>query len=213
MLHRRQLPASARTMPVRLAAAVLIGLAAFAPGAALAHPHVWIDAVTTFVFKGDSVVGVRFFWRFDELFSSYVIGEFDRDRNGVLSGEEQRAVKAGAFDNLKEHGYFAHVDVDGRRVRGTAVGDFNAVIRKGRVAYQFTLVLPAPVDARRQRLTVGVYDETYYVDVGLDEHDPVRLEGAGAAGCAFEVREDVARPIYFGMVFPRVVDLRCTASG
>ena len=46
---------------------------------AAAHPHVWITDVTTFVFEGRQLVGLRHRWTFDEFFGSFVIEEHDRD--------------------------------------------------------------------------------------------------------------------------------------
>jgi nickel/cobalt transporter (NicO) family protein len=36
-----------------------------------AHPHVWIDAVVTFVFEDGQLVGLRHHWKFDEFFGSF----------------------------------------------------------------------------------------------------------------------------------------------
>jgi nickel/cobalt exporter len=36
-------------------------------GPLAAHPHVWIDAVATFVFEDGALVGLRQHWQFDEL--------------------------------------------------------------------------------------------------------------------------------------------------
>ena len=45
-----------------------------------AHPHVWIDAVVTFVFADGQLVGLRHHWKFDEFFGSFVIEEHDVNR-------------------------------------------------------------------------------------------------------------------------------------
>jgi ABC-type uncharacterized transport system substrate-binding protein len=40
---------------------------------AAAHPHVWINDVTTFLFKDRQLVAIDHRWQFDEIFSSLVI--------------------------------------------------------------------------------------------------------------------------------------------
>jgi ABC-type uncharacterized transport system substrate-binding protein len=40
---------------------------------AAAHPHVWINDVTTFLFKDRQLVAIDHRWQFDEIFSSFVI--------------------------------------------------------------------------------------------------------------------------------------------
>ena len=58
-------------------------------------------------------------------------------------------------------------------------------------------------------LGISVYDETFYVDVILDEADPVTLSGPGAASCLYQLDEDAENPIYFGLILPQLVTVRC----
>ena len=60
----------------------LAALAGAAPTPALAHPHVWIDNVTSFVFDGVRLKAVRLTWAFDEFFGTAIIRRFDENRNG-----------------------------------------------------------------------------------------------------------------------------------
>jgi ABC-type uncharacterized transport system substrate-binding protein len=78
---------------------VAIAACALALGAspAAAHPHVWINAVATFLFEDRMLVGVRHHWEFDEMFSSYVIEEQDADRDGKLDRVEIDSIRANAF--------------------------------------------------------------------------------------------------------------------
>jgi ABC-type uncharacterized transport system substrate-binding protein len=62
--------------------ALLVFMGAGEPVAA--HPHVWIDAVVTFVFEDGHLVGLRHHWKFDEFFGSFVIEEHDVNRDGEL---------------------------------------------------------------------------------------------------------------------------------
>src|SRR5262245_9759792 len=72
----------------------------------VAHPHVWIDAVATFLFAERKLVGLRHRWEFDEFFGSFVIEEHDIDRDGAFDAAETEALRAAAFANLREFGYF-----------------------------------------------------------------------------------------------------------
>jgi ABC-type uncharacterized transport system substrate-binding protein len=181
-------------------------------GPAAAHPHVWITDVTTFQFDGPQLVGLRHHWVFDEFFSSYVIEEHDADGNGVFDPAELAAVQEVAFSNLAEYGYFTHVRIDGEPLALDRVEDFRATIDDGSLTYEFTLSLPAPVDPAAVGFAAGIYDPEYYVEVLLDEHDPVRFSGLDSGACTFDIREDAEHPIYYGMVDPLMIALRCAVS-
>jgi ABC-type uncharacterized transport system substrate-binding protein len=192
--------------------AVLVLLLAGSSSPAGAHPHVWITAVTTFLFEGPRLVGLRHRWQFDELFSSFVIDEHDVDGDGVFDPDELAGVREGAFSNLAEYGYFTHARIAGEAIELDEVLDFQASIDDGLLTYAFTLPLPEPIDPAGVSFAAGVYDPEYYVEVLLDPEDPVRFAGMEPGACIFDIREDADHPIYFGMVYPPVITLQCAVS-
>jgi ABC-type uncharacterized transport system substrate-binding protein len=177
-----------------------------------AHPHVWINAVATFLFEERKLVGLRHHWEFDEFFGSFVIEEHDADGDGAFDPAETRAVREAAFSNLHEFGYFTHARIDGEELPLDEVSDFTARIEDGTLIYDFTMPLPEPVDPGAERFTAGIYDPEYYVEILLDEYDPVRFEGLPSGACTFAIREDAENPIYFGMVYPLAITLSCATS-
>ena len=181
-------------------------------GPVAAHPHVWIDAVATFVFEGGSLVGLRQHWRFDEFFSSFVIEEHDANGDGVFDQAEIDAIREQAFANLREYGYFTHARLDGEKLALDKVSDFTARIEDDLLVYEFTMVLPEPVDPGAERVEAAIYDSEYYVEVLLDQYDPVRFEGIPSGACTFAIREDLENPIYYGMVNPLTIALSCATS-
>jgi ABC-type uncharacterized transport system substrate-binding protein len=197
-----------------LIAGASAGLAALslAPSAPRAHPHVWITSVTTFLFEERRLVGLRHRWEFDELFGSFVIQEHDADGDGAFDAAETASVQDKAFASLRDYGYFTHLRMDGEPVPLADVEEFEATIEEGLLSYEFTLSLPEPVDPAVTALAVGVYDEEYYVEVLLDRDDPVRFAGLPSGACTFEIEEDAENPIYFGMVHPLAISLRCATS-
>lgn len=192
-----------------IGAAVALGLR---DDRAAAHPHVWIDAATTFVFEDRALVGLRHHWRFDEFFSSFVIEEHDADGDGAFDETETQAVREQAFANLREYDYFTHLRIDGKKLPLDQVTGFTAENDDGVLVYTFTMPLPEPVDPGARRMAAGVYDPEYYVEVLLDEFDPVRFEGIPSGACTFAIREDTEHPIYYGMVNPLAITLSCATS-
>lgn len=181
-------------------------------GAAAAHPHVWITDVTTFLFEDRQLVALRHQWIFDEFFGAFVIEEHDADGDGRFDPAETATLRQGAFDNLAEFGYFTHLRIDGEAWPLRAIEAFSARIEDGMLVYEFALPLPQPVDPATADLALGIYDPEYYVEVLLDEHDPVRFAGLPSGACTFDIREDTERPIYYGMVYPLALTLTCATS-
>ena len=188
------------------------GLAFASAGPASAHPHVWINAVATFLFEDGMLVGVRHHWEFDEMFGSYVIEEQDADRDGRLDRAEIASIQANAFSNLRDYDYFTHVRIDGRDMPLHEVTGFAARIENSVLVYEFTMPLAEPVDPGASRFAAGIYDPEYYVEVLLDEDDPVRFEGLPNGACTYAIQEDSEHPIYYGLVNPLTIVLSCETS-
>jgi ABC-type uncharacterized transport system substrate-binding protein len=199
-----------RVVTIVSAGAFLVLSGRAAPVAA--HPHVWIDAVVTFVFEDRQLVGLRHRWKFDEFFGSFVIEEHDVDSNGAFDATEVSAIRESAFSSLREYDYFTHLRVNGDKLPLDDVSGFTARVEDDVLVYEFTMQLPEPVDPVESALAVSVYDIEYYVEVLLDRYDPVRFEGIPSGGCTYDIREDTENPIYYGMVYPLAITLNCATS-
>ena len=53
-----------------------------------AHPHVFIVQRINIVFDDQGLAGFRIHWRFDDMFSSMIAGDHDRNQNGHLESQE-----------------------------------------------------------------------------------------------------------------------------
>ena len=183
-----------------------------AAGRALAHPHVWITNVATFVFEGNKVVALRLQWTFDPFYGEMLARDFDKNRNKTFDPDEIKAIQANAFSSLVRYNYFTHLRVGGAKVAFKEVASFTASVGESGVRYQFTLALPQPLDPAEKPIGLSVYDESYYIEILLDEQDPVRFEGVANAACHFKVVEDKENPIYFGLVYPQQMVVACERS-
>jgi len=142
---------------------LLLGLcAAFVASTATAHPHVFIDYGVTLLLGGDRIDGVRVTWTFDDLFSGFVLREFDRDRNGMLSAAEIRQIEEKHLAEFRRARFFTAVSVNGKEVTPGAARDFTATTVKGIVTYQFTLPFTAPLGSTTS-VEVVSDDPTYYI--------------------------------------------------
>ncbi|HET6469435.1 MAG TPA: DUF1007 family protein [Geminicoccaceae bacterium] len=182
------------------------------PGAAAAHPHIWIDAKPTLRLEGNLLQAIGMRWEFDELFSDFLLSEFDRDGDGAFDAEETRAVAEEAFAALAEFSWLTHLRVDGAPVALPGFQGLEVTTSNGLVTYAFELPLPAAVDVTASRVVLSLYDDSFYIDVAIDRNDPVALAGSPSAACEVALFEDQDNPIYFGLVNPLAADLRCRVS-
>jgi tRNA threonylcarbamoyladenosine biosynthesis protein TsaE len=196
-------------MARRAAALGALLLALLAAEPARAHPHVFVEVVPTLIFQKERVVGVVVEWTFDELFSAMIIKDFDADHNGKISPGETAKLQAGAFDNLKQFGWFVHFHVGNANLPAKSVDGFGAQIVKGRLVYTFTARPPSPVNPREVSWNVLFYDETYYVDLRLEKSRPVRASGAEGSRCVPEVDSNPKLPDFAGMFVPEMIHVRC----
>ena len=191
---------------------LLTALALLAPRQGMAHPHVWVSAMVSFVFEEGKLVGLRQAWAFDDFFSATLIADFDKDKNGTFDAAEQRELATKAFAALRSSDYFSRVRQGVQSFPLQDAENFSATQSKGLVFYGFTLRLAQPLDPSASPVTAGIYDESFFVDFEFDANDPVRFEGLPSGACSYAIREDPADAIYRGLVVPPSVIIECKAS-
>lgn len=194
------------------AAGIAAGAWSLSTGSTTAHPHVWIDTEATLEFKNGKVTAIHLRWSFDDLFSSFVIGEFDQNKNKKLDKAEIPHVEKNAFSNLRNFNYFTHLKIGGEKVKITAVSNFRPSIEDGKVVYRFTIDMPKAVNPSATKVSLSVYDETFYVDVAFAKKNPVRFKGLAPNACTYKVSRDKENPIYFGAVLPQLATFSCAGS-
>ena len=100
------------SLPRYAVLAAIIVMCLLRPDPAFPHPHVFADYSFGAVFDQQGLAGVEVYWRFDEMFSSQIIGRFDADKDKRLSSSEQKAIRQEAFAELPDVNYFTLLRVD-----------------------------------------------------------------------------------------------------
>jgi len=198
-------------MKIRLASLLMLALVLMGlpRPSAQAHPHIWIIATTTLIFKNDQITGIRHEWLFDEIFSANIIHDFDKNKDGKFDARETREIERNAFGNLTEYNFFTHMTVDGAKQPFKAAKDFAVEQRKKQVIYRFTLDLPEPVDPLKQGIAIATFDETYYIEILLAEIDPIRFDGAKGVACQVQISRDESLALAYGVGTLENVKLLC----
>ncbi|MBY5582660.1 DUF1007 family protein [Rhizobium leguminosarum] len=83
----------------------------------MAHPHIFVDAKFEAAGGADgNLSALRHIWRFDEVFSSSVLLDFDKNENMTLDPPELEAVAETVSASLSKYSYSTNITVDGKAV-------------------------------------------------------------------------------------------------
>jgi ABC-type uncharacterized transport system substrate-binding protein len=190
---------------------LLAGLAAIVHGeGAMAHPHVFIRHTMTLIFGTDDIVGVRMRWTFDEMYSSMIMSDYTKRKDGRLTPEDVKAIEKGNFANLANFGFFVDVRINDQPIRVTSVKDFDAQYKANRMIFEFTVPLATKSKESPNIIELDAFDPEYYVEFTIADNDAeaVTIEHGDrfATGCT--VKRDIRRNSELGPVNTDVVE--CT---
>ena len=147
-------------------------------GAALAHPHVWVQARAELVLDPKrNLVAVRESWTFDPEYSAFAVLNLDSKRDGVPDPAKLDAMAVERLEAMAETAYFTQAKLNGRPVTFKGGSSPKARYAQGRLTIDFTLV-PQGSAGPVRNLVVSFDDPDFYVAFGLPPDDPVKLSGS-----------------------------------
>jgi ABC-type uncharacterized transport system substrate-binding protein len=159
-------------------------LASMAP--ASTHPHVFAEARLDLTVGPDrSVKSLRHFWRFDSLFSSTVLMEFDKNSDLVLDSKELDDVALTIHASLAEHNYFQLVTLNGKDVAMAPPPKLVANYENDQLVVLFE-TQPKDALGLAGNISIGVYDPTFYTAIDFTDDDKIAVVGL-PQGCARSV--------------------------
>lgn len=165
-------------MPISRLLAARLGVAAlaFAPVPALAHPHVFVDAHMEIVGgKGAEVASIRNIWRFDELFSSSVVVDFDKNGNGTLDPEELEAVSETVRKSIAEWSYYTFLTTGNHDVKLNPPDVIRGKYDGGQLTLFFEMKPAETVDLAKEKVDFSVFDESYFVAFDFPDVERFKL--------------------------------------
>lgn len=172
----------------RLFLAALIGGLAIASGA-LAHPHVFAEARLDVTISADSSVQkLSHVWRFDDLFSSTVLMEFDKNGDLLLDDAELADLSKTINESIAEYNYFQTVLQDGKEVAMNPPQNLIADFQDNQLLILFETTPKAPLKLA-STVSFGVYDPTFYTAIDYIEDKDMHV-----AGIPVNCKSAVVRP-------------------
>lgn len=176
----------ARTATILLGMTTL--LASTAP--ASVHPHVFAEARLDVVVNPDKTVkSLRHLWRFDDLFSSTVLVEFDENADLKLDDAELQEVSQTVYDSLADFNYFQLVTADGKDVGMKPPPRLMANYENDQLIIMFESEPKEPL-ALKGKIDFGIYDPTFYTAIDFTEDENMAVTDLPASCTRAVIRPD-----------------------
>ncbi|PDT11980.1 MULTISPECIES: DUF1007 family protein [unclassified Rhizobium] len=166
---------------------LIAALLSLAPAAALAHPHIFVEARLEVVAGADgSIEELRNVWRFDEVFSSSVVMDFDKNTDLKLEPNELAQVGKTVKQSLADYDYYMNLTVNGKNVTVQQPDIIHVDYKNGQLL-MFFAVKPAEKMPLKGRLTFGVYDPTLYTSIDFPTDNELSTVGDNFKACKHQV--------------------------
>ena len=157
------------------------------PTVASAHPHIFVDAKFEAVAGADGSLGeLRDTWRFDEVFSSSVLLDFDKNENSTLDPAELTAVAKTVRNSLAQYNYYTNITINGKAVPLDKPETMHAAFENGALILSFTQK-PTEKTPLKGLIVFGVYDSTLYTALDFASDADLKTSGEGFNRCARKV--------------------------
>ncbi len=173
---------------------------------AYSHPHVFIDNSVIFIFGENGLKSIQLTWVFNEMFSSMVIEDYDKNKDGEFDQDELEILQIDMFSNVKDYCYFCHMTIDGKEFKVNEVVDFFAYIRDGAMVV-YTFIVPCEViaEAKYKTIVLSVYDDTYYIAVTTAKENSVQAEGIVEKNYSYKIVDTPGKSYYYGQIIPEEI--------
>jgi ABC-type uncharacterized transport system substrate-binding protein len=168
--------------------AIMAALAAASiPLPALAHPHIFAEARLEIVGGSNgNIEELQNVWRFDEVFSSSVLLDFDKNTNLKLDAAELAELGETMRTSLADYHYFTTVTLDGAVIGINKPDVIHVSLQDNQLMVIFAVKPEKPVPLKG-RLTFGIYDPSMYTSIDFPTDGDLIVKGAGFAKCQHKV--------------------------
>lgn len=164
---------------------------AWSAGPAWVHPHVFAEARLDVALSPDktAVQSLKHVWRFDDVFSSTVLVEFDKNADNKLDDAELKDVSNTIYTSIGEFGYFQLVTLDGKDVTMNTPPNLKATFENNQLVVTFESQPKDPLKLTG-KIDFGIYDPTYYTAIDYIEDKDLVVAGLPAACAPQVIRPD-----------------------
>jgi ABC-type uncharacterized transport system substrate-binding protein len=171
---------------------------------------VWIDYGAVAQMRGTTLYAVKERWTFSKGFPVPIVGDMTgMPKSGPVGDKYAAVFKQQAFNALRGADYFTQVFANGKPLAVGEASNFSVAVEQGHVVYDFLVPLVTPVDVKRAKVQLGVWDETFFVDFQGAPAPAVSFDAHAPKTCRAQSFEDHDHAIFGGSIFPQANLLLC----
>ena len=130
-----------------------------------AHPHTFIEIHPTIEFKNNRTSSIHFKWVLDDMSSSILIMDVDKNGDGVISRSENTFIQKEYFFIFEDYSYYTYIKVDGKLIKPLKAINFKATIENHKLCYSFDVM--GNFSAKNTVLEFG--DSDFYIAMVLKD--------------------------------------------
>jgi len=171
-------------------------------GVAFSHPHVFIALRLKAVFDDKGLACFNVQWEFDEMFSSMIADDYDKNQNGIFEKAEIALIKDEAFSYLANYNYFTFIKINGKAFDVKFIKNFSPRLINNKLIYEFIIPCHVTALSKFKNITVAAYDPSYYTAIFFAKKNSVSLVNPGIFKIETTIKEDKTTLIYFDMINP-----------
>ena len=150
---------------------------------ALGHPHMWVDLESRVVLNiDDGSVAIQQVWLFDDFFSTSVIEDASLDPGGTNAGIQREIERI--TEALKPYNYYTEIEMGGKNLSSTLVGDVTWEVIENRIKMRFTVAPNESSVSDVQAWSYAIFDPTYYIEMLHAEGSSITIDGDFAQKCS-----------------------------
>ncbi len=133
---------------------------------AFGHPHMFVSINLDIENEGKDIHKVGIEWVFDEMSSSMLIMDYDKNRDKKFSKSESADFKKNVFDTLGEFSYYTHLKVDSRKINlKSLIKNVTLKMRGHKFVVSYFLDL-SHINVKKS-LNLGFWDREFYSSMEL----------------------------------------------
>ncbi len=153
------------------------------PLPALAHPHIFAEARLEVISDDKGTISeLRNVWRFDDIFSSSVLMDFDKNGDLELDHGELNEIADTIRTSIADYGFFTSITSNGQPVT-VAMPEVFHVDFKDHQLLVFFVAKPEKTLPLKGKVTIGVYDPTMYTAIDFAKDEDMATDGDGFKAC------------------------------
>lgn len=155
--------------------------------AAFAHPHIFAEARLEVVASDDGKVQeLRNVWRFDEMFSSSVLLDFDANSDLKLDEKELAEVGNVVLESLADYSYYTFITHGGKSIAVSKPEAIHVTFEDNQIMMMFSVKTAEPLQLKGKS-SFGVWDPTMYTAIDFANDTDIATVGKGFSACERKV--------------------------